>query len=95
MVRCKVMNKKTGKYEGKNLNAVATAEHYYSLKKNQNHYRIAKYLSQELKISATLKSLLLDLNVLYLMETLEYSIPRTRLLLDFCDFLMIASMSKT
>ena len=64
VVRCKVMNKKTGKYEGKNLNAVATAEHYYSLKKNQNHYRIAKYLSQELKISATLKSLLLDLNVL-------------------------------
>ena len=60
VVRCKVMNKDTGKYEAKNLNAVATAEHYYSLKKNKNHYKIAKYLSQELKISATLPALLLD-----------------------------------
>ena len=43
---CKVMNKDTGKYEAKHLNAVATVENYYSFTKTQNHYEILQYLSQ-------------------------------------------------
>ena len=41
------MNKDTGKYE--DMNVVDTAKHYYSITKNQNHYKIVEHLSQVLK----------------------------------------------